>query len=401
MDERLRKAIWDRIEGTMTSPSHDRYHLEHVLAIAEQLRVLHGGDPEVLTAAVMLHDLGRAQRELAGRESALRSSQLAREILTEINFPLDKRELVCEVISQHDQYDVSPTSREGRILKDADFLAGIGAWGILRSALWTGEKQQGLDRFLERITVKMPARIASLEFPESRRLAANEYIIVELFLSMLEKEPTLSPEQIPGKYVVLEGISGSGKGTQSERLVKNLMHAGRKVCQVAEPTTLLAPILAAWRELLQEKRINDPLGELLLFAGDRSCLISSSVRPALELGHIVVSARSFLSAMVYQSVGESDYPYIAFIHRFVPRPDLIILLDISAQEAKKRILQRSHETGRELSSNEVLPKLITDREKYKAVVQEYFPGAQIIDGARSMEAVERDIWQCVIAAGVI
>jgi len=401
MDAKLKATIWQQIQGLVTSPSHDLTHLERVLVFAGQLRTIYGGDPEVITAAAMLHDLGRADRELAGRDSALRSAQFARDVLTNIDFAQGKVELVCEAISEHDQRDISPHSLEGKILKDADFLAGVGAWGILRSALWTGENNQGVDRFFERLKVKMTDRIEDLEFPESRRLAMKEYLFVEYFLSLLEKEPILPVEQLPGKYLVLEGISGAGKETQAERLLSRLRAKGKEACKVVEPTERLKPALHAWRERFYERQVDGRPGELFLFAGDRFCLMSTDVRPALRAGKIVVSVRSFLSSMVYQSTEEADIPYALFLHRFVPTPDLIILLDIPAQVAWQRVNRRSRETGKKISIYEDPTKLDQHRQKYKDILRDHFPQGRVIDGAKSVEEVERQIAQRLIEVGIM
>jgi len=401
MDAKLKAAIGQQIQSFVTSPSHDFTHLERVLAFAGQLRTIYGGDPKVITAAVMLHDLARAECEKEGAESALRSAELARDVLAKIGFPPEKRELVCETISEHDQSDVFPHSLEGKILKDADFLAGVGAWGILRSALWTGEKDQGVDKFFERVKVKMLARIKSLEFPESRRLAMEEYLFVKFFLSLLEKEPVLPVEPLLGKYLVLEGISGAGKETQAERLLSRLRAKGKEACKVVEPTERLRPALHAWRERFYERQVDGRPGELFLFAGDRSCLMSTDVRPALRAGKIVVSVRSFLSSMVYQTTEEENIPYALFLHRFVPTPDLIILLDIPAQVAWERVNRRSRETGKKISIYEDPTKLDQHRQKYKDILRDHFPQGRVIDGAKSVEEVERQIAQCLIEAGIM
>ena len=179
MGQELESILLQKIQCQLTSPSHGREHLERTLGFAKKLQGIYGGDLDVIRAAVILHDLARSNTELTGRESALKSAELTRNVLIdrEVGFPEEKVGSVCQAIGEHDQPDISPQSLEGKILKDADFLAGFGAWGILRAALWTGEKGQGMEKLIERLKVKMPARIDGLEFPESRRLAVRERML--------------------------------------------------------------------------------------------------------------------------------------------------------------------------------------------------------------------------------
>src|SRR5690606_16122227 len=131
------------------SASHgEENHLDRVLTFALALQSRYGGDVDVICAAVLLHDLGRSDPSLHGRASADLSVQRARDVLNLIGFPEAKVATTLQAIAEHDQPVVRPTTLEGRILKDADFLAGMGAMGVARSALWTGESGGSLADFL-------------------------------------------------------------------------------------------------------------------------------------------------------------------------------------------------------------------------------------------------------------
>jgi len=349
----------------------------------------------------MLHDLAREDRGLSGRASAIESARRARDLLEDIGAPPDKLELVCEAIREHDQRDVSPRTLEGKILKDADFLDGLGARGITRAALWTGETGQGFDMFTHRLKVRMPARISSLEFKESRLQAEREELFVRLFLALLEMEPSFRLPKLLGKYIVLEGISGAGKTVQAKRLIRQLQGVGKNAHMVVEPTETRSGIMRAWREELSARKIEDRLPELLIFAADRSLLMSTKVIDDLRAGRIVLSVRSFMSSMVYQTTDAYDLAFAAFIHQFVPRPDLLILLDVPPQVARDRIVSRYRETGKTPSKNEAKEKLNRDRIKYKQVLRAYFPQGHIVNGARGPEEVQEDIWKVVTASGIL
>ena len=103
-------------------------------------------------------------------------------------------------------------------------------------------------------------------------------------------------------YIVFEGIVGSGKSTQSKKLVEYLRALGQDVVHVREPGS--TPIAEDIRYLCQGKTWDNeemyPLTNAYLYAAARAQTLHTVVRPALDAGKIIVSDRSFLSSMAYQ-----------------------------------------------------------------------------------------------------
>jgi uncharacterized protein len=377
--------LFQQIEEFLVSPSHDLGHLKRVASIGLTLQETHGGDPEVIMAASILHDLGRSEVKLIGKDSALESVRLARPILKEIGFSEEKIELVCQAIAEHDQADVRPTTIEGRILKEADFLDGFGARGILRSLLWSGERGENMEDIFHRFRVKMPKRIESLEFSESKSIARKQYYFVELFLSLLDQDPSLEREFLKGKYIIFEGISGSGKETQARKLLEELESRSIKARIVFEPTPDIKPVLIEWR-----KGVDDSLMELFLFVADRKRIMEGEILPALRAGEVVLGVRSKISTEVYQTETEYDLVFASFLQTFVPDPDLILWFDLSAEESVERILARSRKTGEARGKHEKMAKLKRHRSKYKMVLGRY-ENVVKIDAAPSIESIHKEI----------
>lgn len=165
--------------------SHDKDHIKNVLKNARLLHDIYGGNTRILFAAAILHDIGRSDLNLHGEESRLRSVDLATPILGRNGFSPKEINEVCQVILDHDQPDKTPKTLEGKILKDADYLDGFGARGILRTIIWTVKSGGSFEDIIYRLRVKMPQRIDGLEFPESREIALKEYEFVENFLERL------------------------------------------------------------------------------------------------------------------------------------------------------------------------------------------------------------------------
>lgn len=120
---------------------HDREHIYRVLYtaldIAQYERAV---DTDVLTAACLLHDIGRAE-ELKNRQidHAVFGSKKAYKWLCENGFDIDFAKSVCRCIKTH-RYRGShvPESIEAQILFDADKIDAAGYLGIARTLMYKG-----------------------------------------------------------------------------------------------------------------------------------------------------------------------------------------------------------------------------------------------------------------------
>ena len=78
--------------------------------------------------------------------------------------------------------------------------------------------------------------------------------------------------------------------------------------------------------------------ELELFHQDRREHVETLIHPALRGGEIVILDRYYFSTMAYQGVRGFDPGEIRRINEeFAPRPDLLLLLDLSLDTALERI----------------------------------------------------------------
>jgi len=133
------------------------------------------------------------------------------------------------------------------------------------------------------------------------------------------------------KYIVLEGIDGSGKTTISMELAKRISTENCKVTVVAEPFT---PDIKSIIDTVYYSNFHN-LDEILtvLFAADRLILKDYILRH-LERGGCVVSDRSKYSSFAYQNV---SIDYNVFVNQFMLEPDIIVYLDIPVELAMKRV----------------------------------------------------------------
>jgi dTMP kinase len=143
-----------------------------------------------------------------------------------------------------------------------------------------------------------------------------------------------------GRFIVLEGIDGSGKSTVAARLAEHLEAGGRQVLRTREPGG--TPIGERIRELLLD-RAHDamvPWTELFLFMASRAQLVDQVVRPALAAGRIVICDRYYYSTAAYQGaagkIGVATVLDLAERVAKFARPDLVLLLDLPPSVARAR-----------------------------------------------------------------
>ncbi|OGG01914.1 dTMP kinase [Candidatus Gottesmanbacteria bacterium RBG_16_52_11] len=167
-----------------------------------------------------------------------------------------------------------------------------------------------------------------------------------------------------GKFIVFEGISGTGKETQAKSLSSYLNTAGIKSQIVYHPSPQCKEVISKWRQL---RGITDRSIVYLLLA-DRYAAVKQIIEPALHQGIWVISLRSYISALVYQADTESERGWVArqFL-QFEPISDVTVFFDISHRTARERILARHRLTGEALGAYESLELLRRMRQRYTSV----------------------------------
>lgn len=374
------KKLLARLKREKLSPAHD---LNHLMAVAQNclfLTKIHGGDQEILVAAALLHDLGRKEPTLHGEATRSASIKLAKPFLQKAGFKKGEIKKICQIIADHDQPQRSPRLLEGKILKDADFLDGFGARGILRSFFYTAEAGEDLEKALARLE-KMKVRVQGLEFRESKQIAQRQYPLIPFYLSLLKRK-TLGEPTFKGKYFCFEGISGTGKETAAENLKKYLQKRGQKVEIVFHPSQRWKKTAKVWRQ--------EPISgmvEAMLLLADRLDSVERFLLPALKKLDFVISLRCFISTLIYQTKTDDQASQVRFLYSlFEPVPDKIFFFDLNPQTALSRVQKRHRETGEAYGKFEKLNLLRQKRARYQKFLKET-PDVATIDASQSIEGV--------------
>ena len=194
-------------------------------------------------------------------------------------------------------------------------------------------------------------------------------------------------------FVVLDGIDGCGKTTQATRLVRALeAETGKETLHLREPgSTRLGEALRAI--LLAPGREISPAAEALLFAAARRQMLDEIVAPALARGAHVVVERFHASTFAYQGVagGLGEDLVLDLLERFAgaPRPDLVIVLDLSAEVARGR---RARESAR--ASDRIEDKGIGFQSQVAAGFRRYvarIERAVLVDASRPEDDVAASV----------
>ena len=154
-----------------------------------------------------------------------------------------------------------------------------------------------------------------------------------------------------GRYIVIEGNDGTGKSTQVELLAAHFQRQGLTVCVVEEPGSdepeKSTPVADELRRVIKNgDLVRSPEINVVLFSAARRELWREKIKPALKRGEVVLSARNYISTLVYQGRGEGfDEAEILRLTKLFTdekylHPDVMIVLSLSHDKRAKRIAMR-------------------------------------------------------------
>ena len=198
------------------------------------------------------------------------------------------------------------------------------------------------------------------------------------------------------KFIVIEGLDGSGKTTQIRLLAERLRAMGRSVAETAEPTN--GAIGGLVRDALSGFTPRTGAEIAALFMADRVAHNANPVNgigKLLSEGRDVICDRYYYSSMAYQGT-VTDPEWVFRINADCPeirKPDLCVFLDLDDEECIRRMERgRSY---REIYENE--NALLAIRKRYYDVFRrlEVRDNIVVVDAGRAPEAVAEDVFAAV------
>jgi dTMP kinase len=211
----------------------------------------------------------------------------------------------------------------------------------------------------------------------------------------IDFEIDLKRNSYKGLYLALEGTEASGKTTQVKELAKYFESKGKKVVNTREPRKegLIGDLV---HQILNGKIKMNPVGFQYLFAADRVLNHEDIVIPALKRGDIVISDRSFWSALVYGILDKSEeyskgridelvvaYSILSFYHQFIV-PDFTFYLKIPLAVSLGRLKNERNQAKEIYEEKEKIERVIKG---YDFIFDQFKKEISVIDGTRSIKEV--------------
>ena len=221
-------------------------------------------------------------------------------------------------------------------------------------------------------------------------------------------------ETMKGKLIVLEGIDGSGKETQSNLLEKKLKEKGREVMHISfpdyeSPSSALVKMYLKGDFGKNPEDVN-PYAASLFYAVDRFASYRMKWKDFYEKGGIVIADRYTTSNMVHQMTKYEDEvkrkDFLSWLEKTeygeleLPRPDLVILLDIPLAVTENLVKERAKKGGSMDIHEQHLDYLRKCHDAYRQLVALYhwkrIPCTE--EGRlRSIEDIGKDVEKAVAA----
>ena len=200
-----------------------------------------------------------------------------------------------------------------------------------------------------------------------------------------------------GYLITLEGGEGGGKTTQIVRLRDRLTKAGKDVVVLREPGGTV--ISEQIREVvLSAKNVGIAFTtEVLLFQAARAQIYREIVLPSMEAGKVVIIDRSRDSSVVYQGIvrgfGKALIEQLNDISTKNTYPNITLLLDVEVETGLKRRESAGTMNRLDMEATDFHNKV---RTAYLELARADKPGRwQIIDAAKSIDEVEKNIWEVI------
>lgn len=199
----------------------------------------------------------------------------------------------------------------------------------------------------------------------------------------------------PGKLIVFEGIEASGKTTHTQ-MAGDILQKTHKIFLTKNPTNSFIGDFIRQNLLAGKVRI-PPISLQYLFGADRE-IQQQEIIERLKKGEIVISDRYFWSSVAYGAADiETDYDnftnlsltafsLLSMYHQFIV-PDITFFLDISLDEAEKRMSKSKKHT--EIYDNKEMN--IRVKKGYDWLIKKFPDEFTILNGEKPVEKVTDEI----------
>ena len=201
-----------------------------------------------------------------------------------------------------------------------------------------------------------------------------------------------------GYFISFEGIDGSGKSTQIQKLARFLETLGFDVIITREPGGSIGG--EEIRNLLLQGNVDrwSAETEILLFTAARRDHLERIILPAMEDDKIVICDRFTDSTRMYQGMrGPNLRNLVDMLNEKIINcdPDLTIVIDIDPQISLKRA--KSRETVEERFEDFGVEMQLNMRHGFIELAKEFSNRIEVVNGQQSVDDLAKDICSIVKA----
>ena len=201
-----------------------------------------------------------------------------------------------------------------------------------------------------------------------------------------------------GYFISFEGIDGSGKSTQIQKLARFLETLGFDVIITREPGGSVGG--EEIRNLLLQGNVDrwSAETEILLFTAARRDHLERIILPAMEDNKIVICDRFTDSTRMYQGMrGPNLRNLVDMLNEKIINcdPDLTIVIDIDPQISLKRA--KSRETVEERFEDFGVEMQLNMRNGFIELAKEFSNRIEVVNGHQSVDDLAKDICSIVKA----
>ena len=201
-----------------------------------------------------------------------------------------------------------------------------------------------------------------------------------------------------GYFISFEGIDGSGKSTQIQKLARFLETLGFDVLITREPGGSVGG--EEIRNLLLQGNVDrwSAETEILLFTAARRDHLERIILPAMKDDKIVICDRFTDSTRMYQGMrGPNLRNLVDMLNEKIIScdPDLTIVIDIDPQISLKRA--KSRETVEERFEDFGVEMQLNMRNGFIELAKEFSNRIEVVNGQQSVDDLSKDICSIVKA----
>jgi len=191
--------------------------------------------------------------------------------------------------------------------------------------------------------------------------------------------------RLKGFLICIEGIDGSGEGTNANLLLGKLLKEGYDAVPISFPD-YATPIGMEIRKFLDGKRDFRPEIRQFLYVANR-WERKNEIEKWLKEGKAVVANRYTPSGLAYGLANKLDLDWMLSLERGLPEADLVIVIDVSVKTHFKRTIGSDVYERDKAFLERVRSSYLTLAKKFRW---------HVIGGERTVSEVAQDVWRVVL-----